>query len=90
MDNMKLQNLIRMIEKTDCIYCILSHTEPLMKQELLHYLYGLIKNNKDHSFLGVSKKSSFKSNFYFCKVLMERVIFRASDREKGSLYMWCI
>ena len=46
MDNMKLQNLIRMIEKTDCIYCILSQTKPLMKQELLYYLYGLIKNNK--------------------------------------------
>ena len=27
-----------MIKKTDCIYCILSHVEPLDKEELLDYL----------------------------------------------------
>ena len=41
MDKTKLQSLIRMIEETDCLYCILSHTEPLKKEDLLDYLCGL-------------------------------------------------
>lgn len=36
----KLGALIQVIEKTDCRYCILSHDEPLSKEELLEYLYG--------------------------------------------------
>lgn len=38
MDKEKLKSLIRMIEKTDPEYCILSHCEPLKKGELLTYL----------------------------------------------------
>ncbi len=40
LDREKLEALIKMIEKTDCRYCILSHDEPLLKEELLEYLYG--------------------------------------------------
>lgn len=42
MDKAKLQSLIEMIEDTDCIYCILSHCEPLKKEELLEYLYTVL------------------------------------------------
>lgn len=38
MDQRKLKKLVEMIEKTDCIYCVLSHCEPLKKEELLSYL----------------------------------------------------
>ena len=40
LDKEKLGVLIQVIEKTDCRYCILSHDEPLSKEELLEYLYG--------------------------------------------------
>ena len=40
LDKEKLGALIQVIEKTDCRYCILSHDEPLSKEELLEYLYG--------------------------------------------------
>lgn len=39
MDKNKLNMLIAEIEKTNCQYCVLSHTEPLAKQDLLSYLY---------------------------------------------------
>jgi len=42
MDKDKLCKLTNMIEKTDCIYCILSHSEPLKKEELLGYLHSLL------------------------------------------------
>lgn len=38
MDKEKLRTLIGTIREIDCKYCILSHTEPLEKQELLDYL----------------------------------------------------
>lgn len=41
MDKEKLNSLIYMIEKTDCEYCILSHCEPLKKDELLVYLESI-------------------------------------------------
>lgn len=41
MDKEKLNSLINMIEKTDCEYCILSHCEPLKKDELLVYLESI-------------------------------------------------
>lgn len=40
LDKEKLAALIKVIEKTDCRYCMLSHDEPLSKEELLEYLYG--------------------------------------------------
>lgn len=40
MDRKKLYSLIKMIENTDCITCVLSHEEPLKKEELLNDLYG--------------------------------------------------
>ena len=40
LDKEKLHELIQVIEKTDCRYCILSHDVPLTKEELLEYLYG--------------------------------------------------
>lgn len=43
LDKSKLKKLINMIENTDCQYCILSHTEPLKKNELLEYLYTVLK-----------------------------------------------
>ena len=41
MDKKKLNRLISMIEQTDCVYCMLSHWEPLKKEELLTYLDGI-------------------------------------------------
>lgn len=42
MDKDKLQALIQMIESTDCDFCILSHCEPLAKEELLCYLESIL------------------------------------------------
>lgn len=42
MDMEKLRRLTGMIEKTDCEWCVLSHTEPLKKAELLEYLYTVL------------------------------------------------
>jgi glyoxylase-like metal-dependent hydrolase (beta-lactamase superfamily II) len=41
MDKEKLLALIYLIEKTDCKFCILSHTEPLTKTDLLYYLKSI-------------------------------------------------
>lgn len=42
MDREKLGKLTGVIEKTDCELCVLSHTEPLRKAELLHYLHTVL------------------------------------------------
>lgn len=42
MDKVKLKHLIQMIASMDCEYCILSHCEPLKKDELLAYLDHLV------------------------------------------------
>lgn len=42
MDKDKLKFLIRMIESMDCKYCVLSHCEPLFKDDLLAYLNGIL------------------------------------------------
>ena len=44
MDHRKLKKLIVMIEDTNCEFCVLSHTEPLKKGELLEYLYGILQS----------------------------------------------
>ena len=44
MDHRKLKKLIMMIEDTNCEFCVLSHTEPLKKGELLEYLYGILQS----------------------------------------------
>ncbi|WP_246566749.1 MBL fold metallo-hydrolase [Tissierella simiarum] len=41
MDKEKLWALINLIEKIDCKFCILSHTEPLTKSGLLYYLKSI-------------------------------------------------
>lgn len=41
MDKRKLQHLIERIYSIDCDYCVLSHCEPLKKNELLAYLNTL-------------------------------------------------
>lgn len=41
MDRGKLNSLIKLIESHDCDYCILSHTEPLTKTDLLQYLKSI-------------------------------------------------
>jgi len=41
MDIDKLKALVNLIENIDCEYCILGHTEPIRKQDLLGYLYTL-------------------------------------------------
>lgn len=41
MDKDKLDALIKKIESVDCQYCILSHCDPLKKEELLAYLYTI-------------------------------------------------
>ncbi|WP_245719776.1 hypothetical protein [Paenibacillus tianmuensis] len=41
MDKNKLKALINVIESIDCQYCILGHTDPLTKSDLLHYLNTL-------------------------------------------------
>ena len=42
MDKDKLKSLTHMIESMDCKYCILSHCEPLLKEDLLAYLNSII------------------------------------------------
>lgn len=42
MDKEKLRSLVRMIQSTDCVYCILGHCEPLAKEDLLCYLEGVL------------------------------------------------
>lgn len=42
MDKDKLKHLINLIENTDCEYCILSHTDPLTKTDLLSYLTSIL------------------------------------------------
>jgi glyoxylase-like metal-dependent hydrolase (beta-lactamase superfamily II) len=42
MDHNKLKMLINVIESIDCQYCILSHTDPLTKSELLDYLKTIL------------------------------------------------
>ncbi len=41
MDQGKLEQLTTMVQETDCIFCVLSHCEPLKKEELLVYLNTL-------------------------------------------------
>lgn len=41
MDTDKLKTLIHTIEATPCTHCILSHCDPLSKEDLLAYLYSL-------------------------------------------------
>ena len=41
MDQGKLKHLIETIQSIECKYCILSHCEPLKKEELLAYLEGI-------------------------------------------------
>ena len=41
MDKDKLCSLIQTIQSIDCRYCILSHCEPLSKEELLAYLWTI-------------------------------------------------
>jgi glyoxylase-like metal-dependent hydrolase (beta-lactamase superfamily II) len=41
MDRGKLNTLINVIENTECQYCIVSHTEPLKKSDLLQYLKSI-------------------------------------------------
>lgn len=41
MDRKKLKTLINFIESIDCQYCILSHTKPLAKSDLLYYLKSI-------------------------------------------------
>lgn len=43
MDKEKLKTLTNLIERTDCQYCILSHTDPLTKSDLLDYLKTILK-----------------------------------------------
>lgn len=40
-DYSKLECLVNMIEAVDCEYCILSHCEPLKKDDLLAYLKSI-------------------------------------------------
>ena len=42
MDKDKLKSLMCMIQSTDCKYCILSHCEPLVKEDLLCYLESIL------------------------------------------------
>ena len=42
MDKDKLKSLMCMIQTTDCKYCILSHCEPLAKEDLLCYLESIL------------------------------------------------
>ena len=41
MDKNKLKALINVIESIDCQFCILSHTDPLTKPDLLYYLKSI-------------------------------------------------
>lgn len=42
LDNGKLGKLINEIEISNCKYCMLGHAEPLLKKDLLQYLYSLL------------------------------------------------
>ncbi len=42
MDKDKLRSLMQMIQEVDCDYCILSHCEPLNKEDLLLYLERIL------------------------------------------------
>lgn len=42
MDKDKLKSLIQMIESMNCKYCVLSHCETLLKEDLLVYLNSII------------------------------------------------
>ncbi len=42
MDKDKLKTLINLIDSIDCQHCILSHTEPLTKLDLLDYLISIL------------------------------------------------
>ena len=42
MDKDKLKSLIQMIESMNCKYCVLSHCEPLLKEDLFVYLNSII------------------------------------------------
>ncbi len=42
MDKKKLKSLMCMIQSKDCKYCILSHCEPLAKEDLLDYLESIV------------------------------------------------
>ena len=50
LDKEKLGELIQVIEKMDCRYCILSHDEPSTKEELLEYMriFAQILANQQH------------------------------------------
>ncbi|MCO8294338.1 MBL fold metallo-hydrolase, partial [Tetragenococcus halophilus] len=41
MDQEKLKSLIKVIEQTDCTYCMLGHAQPLGKIELVDYLKSI-------------------------------------------------
>ncbi len=43
MDTDKLQSLVRFIENSHCRHCLLSHTDPLTKSDLLDYLKSILK-----------------------------------------------
>lgn len=45
MDKDKLCSLIQTIQSIDCRYCILSHCEPLTKEDLLSYLFTIELQN---------------------------------------------
>ena len=42
MDIDKLNSLIKTIERIDCNTCILGHTSPLEKNDLLNYLRSIL------------------------------------------------
>ena len=44
MDKEKLKKLVSLIEDSDCVYCVLSHAEPMNKEELLEYLYSVLRD----------------------------------------------
>lgn len=41
MDWQLFDSIVETIENIDCDYCVLSHSEPLLKEELLEYLYSI-------------------------------------------------
>lgn len=45
MDRHKLNSLIQMIQSVDCDYCVLSHGEPLRKEDLLGYLQSILSDD---------------------------------------------
>jgi glyoxylase-like metal-dependent hydrolase (beta-lactamase superfamily II) len=42
LDKEKLKHLVQTLESIECNYCLLSHADPLKKQELLDYLYTVL------------------------------------------------